>query len=91
MARKRSAVNHEVMQQMNRALILDSLRKQPSQTRSKLADSMGLTRSAMSNLTDDLIRAEMIHEVGFEKSTGGRRGILLEFEPGRRRRRCPQI
>ena len=81
MARKRPAVNHEVMQQMNRALILDSLRKQPSQTRSKLADRMGLTRSAMSNLTDDLIREEMIHEVGFEKSTGGRRGILLELNP----------
>jgi len=81
MTRKRSAVNHELMHKINRALILSSLRKRPSQTRAKLANHTGLTRSTISNLTDELIQKDFIHEVGYEKSTGGRRGILLELNP----------
>ncbi len=41
----------------------------------------GLTGSAITYITDKLIQNEMIHEVGFEESTGGRRGILLELNP----------
>jgi len=81
MTRKRSAVNHELMHKINRSLILSSLRKTPSQTRAKLANHTGLTRSTISNLTDELIKKDFIHEVGYEKSTGGRRGILLELNP----------
>ena len=81
MTRKRYSVNHEVMHEINRALVLSSLRKYPSQTRAKLSSRTGLTRSAISNLTDELIQNDMIHEVGYEQSTGGRRGILLELNP----------
>lgn len=81
MQRKQTAVNHEVMHRINRSLILSSLRKNPSQTRSTLSYRTGLTRSAVSYLTDELIQKDMIHEVGFEESTGGRRGILLELNP----------
>ncbi len=81
MSRRRSAVNHEVMHEINRALVLSSLRENPSQTRAKLSSRTGLTRSAISNLADELIQNDMIHEVGYEDSTGGRRGILLELNP----------
>ncbi len=81
MSRKRSAVNHELMHKINKSLILSSLRKNPRQTRAKLATDTGLTRSTVSNLIDELMRKEFIHEVGFEKSTGGRRGIQLELNP----------
>ena len=81
MSRKTSAVNHEVMHRINRSLVLNSLRKNPSQTRTALSLCTGLTRSTISNLTDELKNEEMIHEVGFEESTGGRRGILLELNP----------
>lgn len=81
MSRRRSAVNHEAMHEINRALVLSSLRKNPSQTRAKLSSRTGLTRSAISNLTEELIQNDMIHEVGYEASTGGRRGILLELNP----------
>lgn len=81
MARQRSSVNHELMHKINRSLILSSLRKYPSQTRAKLSKRTGLTRSTISNLTDELIKKDFIHEVGYEQSTGGRRGILLELNP----------
>ena len=81
MNRRRTSVNHEVMHEINRALILSSLHKYPSQTRAKLSLRSGLTRSAVSNLADELIQNGMIHEVGYEESTGGRRGILLELNP----------
>lgn len=81
MLRKPTAVNHEVMHRINLSLVLSSLRKHPSQTRAALSTQTGLTRSAISNLTDELIQKEMIHEVGLEESSGGRRGILLELNP----------
>ncbi len=81
MSRRRSAVNHEVMHEINRAIVLSSLRENPSLTRAKLSSRTGLTRSAISNLTDELIQNDMIQEVGYEESTGGRRGILLELNP----------
>lgn len=81
MARQRPSVNHELMHKINRSLILSSLRKYPSQTRAKLSKRTGLTRSTISNLTDELIKKDFIHEVGYEQSTGGRRGILLELNP----------
>lgn len=81
MSRKPIAVNHEVMHRINRSLVLSTLRGNPSQTRARISDRTGLTRSAISNLTDELIQNEMIHEVGLEESTGGRRGILLELNP----------
>lgn len=81
MSRKRSAVNHEVMHEINRGIVLSSLRRSPSQTRANLANRTGLTRSAITSITDKLIQNDMIHEVGFEESTGGRRGILLELNP----------
>ena len=81
MARRRNAVNHELMHKINRSLILSSLRKNPLQTRAKLSNLTGLTRSTVSNLTDELMQKDFIHEVGYEESTGGRRGILLELNP----------
>ena len=81
MSRKPIAVNHEVMHRINRSLVLSTLRGNPSQTRAWISDRTGLTRSAISNLTDELIQNEMIHEVGLEESTGGRRGVLLELNP----------
>ena len=81
MSRKRSAVNHEVMHEINRGIVLSSLRRRPAQTRAKLANRTGLTRSAISYITDKLIQNDIVHEVGFEESTGGRRGILLELNP----------
>ena len=81
MSRKRSGVNHEVMHEINRGIVLSSLRRSPAQTRAKLANRTGLTRSAISYITDKLIQDDIVHEVGFEESTGGRRGILLELNP----------
>ena len=73
--------NHELMHKINCSLILSSLRKHPQQTRAKLAKRIGLTRSTVSSLVDELIEENFIHEVGYEPSSGGRRGILLELKP----------
>ena len=75
------AVNHRVMHKLNRSIILSSLRKFPSQTRAKLAERTGLTRSTISNLVDELLDKELVYEVGYSASRGGRRGLLLELNP----------
>lgn len=69
------------MQQTNRAVLLDIVRKQSPTTRARLSDLTGLTRSAISNLVDELIDSDMIREAGQEKSGIGRPGNLLELNP----------
>ena len=81
MSQNSLSINHGLMHKVNCSLILSSLRKHPSQTRAKLAKHTGLTRSTISNLIDELIEKNFIHEVGYEPSSGGRRGILLELNP----------
>ncbi|MBZ0294283.1 MAG: ROK family transcriptional regulator [Anaerolineae bacterium] len=81
MTRTHKAVNHQLMHKLNRSLILSSLRKCPAQTRAELAERTGMTRSTVSNLVDELIDKNFIHEVGYSPSRGGRRGKQLELNP----------
>lgn len=81
MSRSHNAINHHLMHTLNRSLILSSLRKFPSQSRAKLAERTGLTRSTVSKLVDELIDKNFIHEVGLSPSRGGRRGVMLALNP----------
>ena len=77
MSRKRSAVNHEVMHEINRATVLSGLRGSPAHTRANLPKRAGLRRSAITYITDELIQDERIRKAGFETSTGAGRGIRI--------------
>ena len=81
MKRIPKTANHNLMRDINRSLILRSLRTSPPQSRANLAALTGLTRSTISSLVDDLIAANMVHEIGIGPSHGGRPGTLLELNP----------
>lgn len=77
----RQSANHQLMRDINRALILNHLRLAAPQSRAELAERTGLTRSTISSLVDELIAANLVHETGVAPSRGGRRGTLLALNP----------
>jgi glucokinase-like ROK family protein len=81
MKRQRRSADHNWMRNINRSLILSCLRTMPSQSRANLAARTGLTRSTVSSLVDELIRANLVHETGIGPSQGGRPGTLLQLNP----------
>jgi glucokinase-like ROK family protein len=65
--------------EVNRFLIVNCLRKKRRLSRVDLARELGLTASAISNITSDLIREGYIRECGVGTSPRGRKPVLLEL------------
>ncbi|MCD4687545.1 MAG: ROK family transcriptional regulator [Anaerolineae bacterium] len=78
---RQQSANHNLMRNINRALILRHLRHAAPLSRAELAQRTGLTRSTVSSLVDELRDAQMIHETGIAPSRGGRPGTQLELNP----------
>lgn len=69
---------------LNKRVLLDLIRFAPGGiSRADLARRMGLTRSAVTSIVNDLIAAKLVHEAENGHATGGRRPILLEINPKR--------
>lgn len=77
-----AGTDHGVMRELNRALVLDVLRREPTPlSRAALAKRTGLAKPTVSVIVDDLLSSDLVREVGTGRTTneGGRPPILLEF------------
>lgn len=60
--------------------VLRLIWREKQTSRADIARQMGLSRSTVSEIIDNLLQTELIAEVGSGKSSGGRRPIVLEFQ-----------
>ena len=65
----------------NSSLILDLLRLEGRSSRASLASRIGLTRSSVSRIVDELRTDKLIREVNLSSGRKGRPGMLLELDP----------
>ena len=72
------------MKKINRALVLDLIRRKEAITRLDLATETGLDPKTITNFTRELMSEGIIGGAGFEKSTGGRKRERLVLNPGAR-------
>jgi predicted NBD/HSP70 family sugar kinase len=68
-----------LMRELNQALVLSLVRQEGHISRAEIAKRTNLSRSTVSNIINELIDANRIHEVQKGVSRGGRRPILLEL------------
>src|SRR5579872_6787444 len=75
----RAKVDGRAMREMNRALLLELIRREGTITRIDLARRSALTKPTVSTIVDSLIDEGVVREVGFgaSGSLGGRRGRLV--------------
>jgi glucokinase len=73
----------DLIKKMNRQLVVEQIRSLQPISRAQIAKDLNLSKSTVSTIVEDLLKRKLIVEVGEGESTkeGGRRGLLLGFNP----------
>lgn len=74
--------NLDLMREMNTKHILQALRIHAPISRSEIVEKTNLTAATVSRIISKLIKNDLITEVGYGESQGGRKPVLLNFNPG---------
>jgi len=73
----------KLMQELNRYLILDAIRKNGPISRAKVAQDLGISPTTVTAAVSDFIAEGLVEEAGPGESTlnGGRKPVLIQFCP----------
>lgn len=71
----------KLIQELNRSIILDMIRKDGPLSRSEIAKRSNLSPTTVTTAVNDLIQDRLVSERGTGVSNGGRKPILLQFSP----------
>lgn len=74
-------VSKDLMRQMNRSLVLNTIRLEGPISRAQIARESGLSAATVSGLVTELILEELVFEREEGDSSGGRRPVLLSLKP----------
>lgn len=70
-----------LVKEINLSIVLDTIRRLEPVSRSEISAATGLNKGTVSNLVQVLIERNLVEEVGTGKSSGGRKPVLLRFQP----------
>ncbi|WP_409293988.1 ROK family transcriptional regulator [Peribacillus sp. SCS-26] len=71
----------KLMQELNRSIILDTIRKQGPISRSDIAKQINISPTTVTSAVSELISEGVVREDGVGISNGGRKPVLLRFNP----------
>jgi predicted NBD/HSP70 family sugar kinase len=71
-----------LVKEINLSIVLDTIRRLEPVSRSEISAATGLNKGTVSNLVQVLIGRNLVEEVGTGQSSGGRKPVLLRFQPG---------
>lgn len=74
--------NRQLIRALNRSAVLNTVKSRGPIGRAEIARRTGLSPATVSSLTADLIERQLILETEPGESSGGRRPILLDINPG---------
>ncbi|CAD2077639.1 N-acetylglucosamine repressor [Jeotgalicoccus aerolatus] len=77
----KSIVNQQSIKQFNTNKILKLLTSTEMISRAELAKQTGLNKATVSKITDELLNENLIKDLGYGISSGGRKPKLLKFNP----------
>ena len=69
------------VRRLNTSLVMDCLRTHGPLSRAGLSAAVGLNRSTVSSVINDLLEENFVREIGLQPSERGRPGMLLELNP----------
>jgi glucokinase-like ROK family protein len=81
MSATRKTADQTLVRELNTSLVLEALRTRGPLSRASLSSVLGLNRSTVSSVINDLLEDTLVREIGLESSTGGRPGMLLDLNP----------
>ncbi|PYI53574.1 ROK family transcriptional regulator [Paenibacillus flagellatus] len=68
-----------LVKKINKAIVLDAIRKHGPLSRAQLSDLTGLNKGTVSTLAGELIEEKLASEIGLGRSSGGRKPVMLLF------------
>ncbi|MDD4181903.1 MAG: ROK family transcriptional regulator [Victivallaceae bacterium] len=71
--------NHSLIKEINRAKILDTIRRNPMVARSQIAQKTGLDKKSITNFVNELLTEGLIEEAGRKENVSGRPFTMLRF------------
>jgi glucokinase-like ROK family protein len=78
---QRKTGDQMLVRQLNTAIILDCLRLNAPLSRAETSGKIGLNRSTVSSIVNQLVQEGLVREIEFQKDKRGRPGMLLELNP----------
>lgn len=76
-----NGANQSLARKHNSSIILNMLRLDGALSRATLARNIGLTRSTISRIVNELLAENLVREVNLSQGKNGRPGMLLELDP----------
>ncbi|MTT32363.1 ROK family protein [Terrilactibacillus sp. BCM23-1] len=75
--------NLDLIKKMNRTLVLETIRRDQPISRASISKKLGLSRSTVTLVVNELLEKKFVFELGLGDSTvgGGRKGMKLGFNP----------
>lgn len=73
--------DHKLIQALNRSMVLNKIRTEGPISRIDLAKKNRLSPSTVASAVQELIKEGYVSEIGMGSSSGGRKPILLKFNP----------
>ncbi|WPP40788.1 ROK family transcriptional regulator [Paenibacillus hunanensis] len=70
-----------LVKKINKSLVLDNIRLYAPLSRTRVSQLTGLNKATVSNLVQELIDDRLVLESGEGQSSGGRKPLMLEFNP----------
>jgi predicted NBD/HSP70 family sugar kinase/DNA-binding XRE family transcriptional regulator len=71
--------NQQVVKRNNKSLVFQMIKEQAPLSRADIAQRLGLNKSTVSSLVNELVEEELAYETGPGESSGGRRPVMLLF------------
>ncbi|AXI10458.1 ROK family protein [Oceanobacillus sp. 143] len=69
------------IQELNRSIILDTIRKKGPISRSEIAKLINISPTTVTSAVSEIISEGLVYEYGVGTSSGGRKPVLLRFNP----------
>lgn len=70
-----------LVKEINLSIVLETIRRRQPVSRADISAATGLNKGTVSNLVQVLIDRGLVEEMGTGKSSGGRKPVLLRFQP----------
>jgi len=80
----KNVINQQSIKQFNTNNILKLIISSDAVSRAELAKQTGLNKATVSKITDELLKDDLIEDLGYGTSSGGRKPKLLKFNPNAR-------
>jgi len=78
---KKATADFHLVRSINRNIILNKIAESKAISRADIARKTNLNPATVANIVNDLLKEDLVREIGKGSSNGGKRPILLEINP----------